>query len=161
MSYKRKIDLIKTQEQFRDYLISKNPISRRILETYDQAIKGRDIHFAINDQYVYFCEDATRFESFIPGLTGRQFTLSASKESGDCAKVVLDTGSFFISEKGEIGPCAVLWDPTNLYRTRYNLFDDLDRGIEGLGIIRTEVENAIGIYKKIFPPRGRRKKRNI
>jgi len=161
MSYKRKIDLISMQEQFRDYLISKNPRSRRILETYDHSTKGRDIHFGINDHYVYIFEDETRFEQFFPGSTGRQFTLSASKDKGDFAKVVLDTGSFLISEKGEINPCAVFFDPHNRGRSRYNLFDDLDKGIEGLGIIKTEAEIAIDIYKKIFPPRGKRKKQII
>lgn len=148
MAYKRKIDLVETPEQFRNYIRSKNPRARRMLEVYDELTKGKKLDFGSGSAYAYFCENSEIAE--ISGIHPHDLLLLASKQSGDFGKVEIDTGYLKITDRGEVllSPIAV--------NKNYSFDDWRNDGIEGLKSLKNEVEKAISIYNKIFS----RKKRN-
>ena len=152
MGYTRKIDKVITLGQFREYLSSKNQISRRILEGYEELMEGKKLNFGFDDQDVYFYENIKPLEALVPGVSPRELSLVASKRGGDFGKAKIDTGYFKITERREILPS------DRAENSNWSLDDWRYNGIDGLRALKAEVDLAIRIYERIFPSRRRHKK---
>jgi hypothetical protein len=153
MKYKRKIDLVKTSEQFRDYLSSKNPTCRKMLEVYDELVKGGQIYFGFDDKYLYFYEHPKPLEALVPGVSPRELFLLVSKKSGDRGRVEIDTGYFKMIENGEVLPSSRAINCNwSLDDWRYNDFD-------GLKALKEEIDKTLQVYNKVFVLAGRHKKK--
>ena len=154
MSKIRKLDLVKNPEAFRNYLETKNPRSRRMLEVYSELTEGMEIDFGYDDEETYFYLSKAPQEQDVSGISKRELFLTASKRSGAWGKVEIDTGYFRLTEKGEVCPSQIA---LNL---GYSLDDWQYHGIEGLKDLLSEICKAIEIYDKVFPHRGKPKKEN-
>jgi hypothetical protein len=140
MRYKRKIDSVKTSEQFREYLSSKNPRSKKMLEVYDELTIRNDVRFFEDPDFVCF------FKQKMPSAETEASPpyLIASRKIGDNGRVYIDTGYIEINEKGEVLP--------NRFPlvSEGNLFECIQGGINGFEKLKLEVDKAIEIYKQIF-----------
>ncbi|MFW6174006.1 MAG: hypothetical protein ACOC5T_09700 [Elusimicrobiota bacterium] len=147
MAYKRKIDLVETPEQFRNYIRSKNPRAKKMLEVYDDLMDGKKLDFGSGFTYAYLCENSEIPET--SSIHPHNLILLASKQSGDYGKVEIDTGFIKITERGEVIPSPIA------VNKNYSFDDWRKDGIEGLKSLKNELEKAISIYNKIFSRKDR------
>lgn len=145
MSYIRKVDLVKTQDQFREYVSSKNPRSGRMLKIFDELMEREKVGFAVDDEMALLYEDKDLPKTEVSGFSPQLLIITASKKPGKWGRVSIDTGYVEITEKGEILTSgraqAHGWSFDKWYVN----------ALEGLKAVKTEVEKAIKIYEKIFP----------
>jgi len=144
MAYKkviRDINLVETEDQFRDYLAHKSYGSKRMIKVFNrQFLYIQKPTFSVDDDRVILSKDKN--------YGYPKFVLGASKKNN--GQVYIDTGFLEITEEGDIIPNWSAFDNDMS-------FDKLaKKGIKGLRHIKSISCDITKLYEEIFPAKKER-----
>ena len=137
MGYVKQADLIETAENFRDYLKTKNAITRRMLELYEHCLEQNIGFFNDPDFAMFGRRDSPESKLCLP-------VLISSKKPGERGRVFIDTGYFEITEKAEVVPSR------SCFTAKRDFSQYAKDGIDGLRFMKTELDQTINLYEQIF-----------
>jgi hypothetical protein len=142
MTYGRKllnIDLVNSEEQFRNYLSRRSYGSKRMMIVFNRTFFFKKPTFSSDAKRAALWKDY----SYRPSIS--RLELAASKEKENKGEVFIDTGYFRIKEDGTLLPSQSDQAPCGSLDTWQ------EKGIEGLRLINSITEDIISLYEEIFP----------
>lgn len=142
MPEKRKVDLIRTEEDFRSYVSGKNKIANKMLEIFDELTYGRQLELG-KSHFVdaIYLGTPLEFDLLKYQTAGaKKFSIRVNAYTNRERRIGLDTGTIEIDDKGQMS------DMSGLECMNSSFMD----GSHGLVEAAAEFQRVAQIYKRLF-----------